>query len=108
MHANALGSQLERYPAAGGDPQRRDAADAALCKLVVGGSADLAQAVPRRSEAVVRAVARHIRSLSTKSSRRLLVGTVGSDVTILLHRVQKLESRDRQLILIGDHTLKSS
>ena len=43
-HANALGSQLERYPSAGGDPQRLDAADGALCKLVEGGSADLAQA----------------------------------------------------------------
>ena len=59
------------------------AADGALCNLVEGGSADLVQAVQRGgTEAVVGAVASHIRS-HAESFLTLRVRTILSDVTIL-------------------------
>ena len=45
VHANALGTQLEGNPAAGGELHWLLAADGALCNLVEGGSADLVQVI---------------------------------------------------------------
>ena len=63
-HSNALGTQVERYPAAGGNPQRLDAAGVALCNLVEGGSADLAQAVQRGSIAEVEVLNRKLKDFN--------------------------------------------